>query len=237
MKIVLIFTLFIFCFGCAQRIKVPINRMMSPEAIGHGAELEYKDTGLSLGVLDFSDNSTTNGLQMSTIREEEFYFALGVAEKADLFIKVPKESSSMIGLKIQVLGTPAKAASEGHSLSVSMAMGSERDSFDETFTIDLKSDVTDFALIHGYRTNPITLFYDGISLSNYSFEGKIKGASGLDSNSFEYSAKNIIGAFAGVIFGGHSFKFKLEYAVQKIEWTHTDSKLFQHFGLALSSGW
>jgi len=211
--------------------------MMTPESIGGGAELEYQSTGFSNGVLDFSNNSTQNALLMGKVTEEQLYFAVGVSESADLFIKVPKESSSMVGLKIQLIGTPAKAATEGHSLAFTLAMGSERDTFDQVFTIDLKSDVRDYAIIHGYRLSPILLIYDGISISNYSFEGAVKGDSGLASDSIEYTAKNIIGAHGGIVLGSHSFKLKLELAMQKIAWSHTEEKVFQNFGMTLSAGW
>jgi hypothetical protein len=227
---------FIFT-SCAQRMKVPINRFVSPEAIGGGAQVEYRDMTFSSGVLDFSNNSTTNPLVMGTAREEEFYLGIGVSNNADVFVRVPKESSSLLGIKIQLIGSSAKEAAVGHNLAFSMGMGSERDKFEQSFTIDLKSDVTDFSLIHGYRLAPMLLIYDGISISNYSFEGTVSGATGLNSNDIDYAAKNIQGGHLGVILGGKGLKLKLEYAAQKITWTHTESKLFQSFGVALTAGW
>jgi len=46
-----------------------------------------------------------------------------------------------------------------------------------------------------------------------------------------------MGAHIGGVLGGAHFKLKLEMAVQRITWTNTDTKLFQHFGMALSAGW
>lgn len=236
MKYPLILVL-ILLSSCSQRIKVPINRFLSPEAIGGGAEIEYRDVGFSTGVLDFSDNSTENALSMGTVKEEEFYFGAGISQKVDLFVRVPKESSSLLGIKVQILGAPTKASAAGHNLAFTLGMGSERDEFKETFDIDLKSDVTDYSLIHGYRMSSALMIYDGISLSNYNFEGTIGGNHGLDSDTLSYQAKNILGAHIGVILGTSSFKLKAEYATQKITWTNTKEKLFQHFGLALSAGW
>ncbi len=228
---------FIFFVSCAQRIKVPINRMVSPEAIGKGANIEYREMGFSSGVLDFTGNSTENALIMGTAKDTEFYMALGISNNADIFIRVPEESSSLLGVKVQVIGEPSKADAVGHKLSFTLGKGSERDSFDQVFTIDLKSDVTDFALIHGYRTSPYFMVYDGVSISNYHFEGDISGATGLSSDTIDYQAKNILGAHIGVIFGGSGFKLKLEFAAQKIAWSHTEEKLYQHFGMALNAGW
>jgi hypothetical protein len=223
--------------SCAQRIKVPINRMISPEAIGKGAKVEVREMGFSSGVLDFSDNSTSNPLVMGTTNDKEFYLAVGVAQKADLFVRVPEESSSLIGIKVQVLGEPLKASAAGHSLSFSLGMGSERDKFEQTFSIDLKSDVSDFSLIHGYRMGPSVLLYDGISVSHYSFDGTISGTTGLSSDELRYSAENILGAHLGAIVGGSGMQVMLELATQKIEWTNTEEKIFTHFGMALNAGW
>lgn len=210
---------------------------MSPEAIGHGAEIEYRDMGFSSGVLDFSNNSTTNPLTMGVSKDTEFYLGLGIAKNADLFVRVPEESSSLIGIKVQLLGEPAKEGAIGNKLSFTMGMGSERDEFDQGFTIDLKSDVTDFSLIHGYRFSPHMAIYEGVSVSNYHFEGDVKGTTGLTSSEIDYEAKNILGGHVGMIFGSSSFKLKLEFAAQKIEWSHTEAKLYQYFGTALSAGW
>lgn len=214
-----------------------MNRFHSPEVIGGGMEIEYRNTGFSVGVLSFANNSTENPLQMGTVQEKEFYSGFGISQMAEIFVKVPEESSSLIGLKVQVLGEPNKALAPGHKLSFTLGMGSERDDFDSTFKISLKSDVTDYSIIHGYRFSPNLMIYEGVSISNYHFQGTISGATGLDSDEIDYQAKNILGAHLGLILGGETLKLKGEYAVQKIEWSHTESKLFQSFGFTLSMTW
>lgn len=236
MKFLIVLSL-LFLMGCAQRIKVPINRFHSPETIGKGTEVEYRETGVSSGVLDFAGNSTQNSLIMAKGSITEFYLGLGIAERADIFVRVPKESSSLVGIKVQLLGSASKASEVGHKMSFLMGMGSERDEFDQTLTISLKSQVTDFSLVHGYRLSPHMMIYDGFSISDYHFEGAVQGATGLSSNEIDYQAKNIMGAHLGIMLGGANIKVKLEFAAQKIVWTHTDEKIYQHFGLALAAGW
>lgn len=223
--------------SCAQRIKVPINRFLNPEAIGGGLQFEYQDTGHSAAILNFENNTTTNSLDIGTVRNEAFYMGAGLSGDVDLFVKVHKESSSLLGLKVQVLGQPFKAAAVGHSLSFSLAGGAERDTFRDTFEISLKSDITDYSLIHGYRFSPTFQIYDGLSLSNYSFRGKIKNDTNLDSDLIEYSARNIFGAHLGIIYGSQTFNLKVEWSTQRIEWSNTEEKVFQHLGAALSAGW
>ncbi|MCO4753356.1 MAG: hypothetical protein KC478_02685 [Bacteriovoracaceae bacterium] len=233
----LIFTSFLILSSCTQRIKAPINRMISPEAIGHGAEIEYKQMGFSEGLLDFSGSKTDNALTMGSVANRELYLALGVAQKADIFIRIPEQSTSLLGVKVQVLGEPSKGRSEGHKLAFSVAMGAERDSFEGTYDVKLKSNAQDFSLIHGYRLNSMILLYDSITYSKYNFEGTIENAGpSFSSNEFDYTAEKILGLQGGVEVGGSSFKLKLEMAFQKISWTHTESKTYTSFGYSLTAG-
>lgn len=226
---------FILFSSCAQRIKVPVNRMNTSEVLGKGMELEYRQMGLSEGKLDFTDNRTDNALIMSTVSEEELYIGFGLSRRVDLFVRVPKQSSTLVGLKIQVFGTPSSERSPGNQLAFTLATGSARDTFEQSFKIKLKSDIRDYSIIHGYRLNEYILFYDGLSLSHYDFEGSISGAVGLSSDELNYSAKNILGAHIGVELGGASFKMKLESAAQKILWTNTEEKLLYTFAYSLSA--
>lgn len=226
MKQILILLTFLFLTSCAQRIKVPMNRFLSPEAMGGGFQVEYQDTGLSSAILDFSNGSTSNPLVVGTVRNESIYTGLSLSKDVDAFIKIHKESSSLLGLKVQVMGAPFKATAIGHNLSFSLAGGSERDTFKDDFEITLKSDITDYSLVHGYRFSPSLLMYEGVSLSNYSFRGKVKGDTTLDDDEINYSARNILGAHIGVIYGSQGFNLKVEWATQKIVWTNTEEKIF-----------
>lgn len=221
--------------SCAQRIKVPVNRLVSPEAIGRGAEIEYRQTGLSQGFLDFTGSRTTNALRMNSIAERELYMALGISPNADLFYKVPKQSVALFGIKVQVLGGPSKARQAGHKAAFTIGVGSNSDSFEGTYDIDLEANASEFGFMHGYRFSPWLLVYEGLTYSNYSFAGTIKNAtSNFSSDEFDYEAKGILGLHAGVELGGESFKLKFEYGAQRIEWSHTEPKYFQSLGYALA---
>lgn len=230
----LIFLIFIFS-SCAQRVKTPINRFFTPEAVGGGVEIETREAGFSVGVFDFEDDQTDNPLIMSTTTDQEFYFGLGVSHNIDFFIRVPKQSSSMLGLKVQLMGAPKKARGAGHQMAFTLGMGSERDQFDSEVEIDLKSDVQDYSLLHGYRFNNMFLLYDGISISTYEFEGTISNPGSLENNKLDYTASNIINVFIGGEFGGESFNLKTELAAQKIKWSNTEEKTFYYFGYALTA--
>ncbi len=206
-----------------------------PESIGGGADIEFKQSGFSEGLLQFTNNDTDNPLLMSSTNNQTLYMAFGLGSQADLFLQIPEESSSLFGIKIQLIGDNSKASSAGHKLAFTLGMGAERDTFEGAFKIDLKSDVQDYSLIHGYRFNPFFMVYEGVSLSHYSFEGTIEDASSLNSDLISYEARNILGAHLGIAAGGPSFKFKLEFGVQKIKWTNTEEKQFVYTGYALSA--
>lgn len=235
MKVLWLLLILIFS-SCAQRIKVPINRTISPEAIGNGFEVEYKKTGFSQGVLQFDNGEMNNPLLMSTLQEDELYLGVGVSNNADLFVKIPKESASLVGLKVQVIGDPSKKRSGGHNLAFTLAMGSERDSFDEGLEIALKSDVQDYSIIHGYRLNDTFMVYEGLSFSNFSFKGNIQDPpASLSGNQFTYRAQNILGSHFGIEAGGVAFKIRIELGFQQIQWSNTERKTFNFLGYSLSS--
>jgi len=235
MKVALMLLIFIFC-SCAQRIKVPINRTISPEAIGSGFEVEYKKTGFSHGVLQFENGEVDNPLLMGKLQEDELYLGVGISRNADIFVKIPKESATLLGLKVQVMGSPSKDRKVGHNLAFTLAMGAERDDFDDVVQIELKSDVQDYSIIHGYRFNDMFMVYEGISLSNFTFSGKISDApASFSDDQFTYQANNIIGGHAGIEAGGAAFKVRIEYGVQQITWSNTEKKTFSFLGYSLSS--
>jgi len=232
-KLILI-SIFVFSVGCAQRIKVPINRMISPEAIGGGVDLKYEQLGFSDARLDFSNGETDNPLLMGSVSNRSLYMGFGVSENADFFVKVPQESSSLVGLKVQLAGAPSKARAEGHQLAFTVAVGAERDTFKGQFNIKLKSDVKDYSLIYGYRLNPMVLMYSSFSLGQYSFKGDIDDPNGLLLNdSISYRANNIIGAQGGVELGGDSFALQAEFGVQKLKWSDTPEKTLYFTAIAL----
>jgi hypothetical protein len=235
MKVLWLLLILIFT-SCAQRIKVPINRTISPEAIGGGFEVEYKKTGFSQGVLQLENGEMDNPLLMSKLQEDELYLGVGVSDNADLFVKIPKESASLVGVKVQLIGDPSKKRSGGHNLAFTLAMGSERDNFDEGLEITLKSDVQDYSIIHGYRLNDTFMVYEGLSFSNFSFSGNIKDAPATFSDDqFTYRAQNILGSHIGIEAGGAAFKVRVEMGFQQIQWSNTERKTFSFLGYSLSS--
>ena len=234
-RLLLLFT-FIISFSCAQRIKVPINRMMTPETIGGGgADLEFQRLGFSQARLDFFGGATDNPLKLTgVINNRSLYMAAGVSDQVDIFLRVPQESSSLLGVKFQVLGVPSNTRNNTHQLAFTIGFGAERDAFEGPFEIDLKSDVKDYSIIYGFRLNQYFIPYISLSLSDYHFRGVVKDGGGvLLGDSINYRARNILGGQLGGEFGIHGFSLKFEVAAQKIKWTNTEEKLLYSSGLAI----
>lgn len=230
--------LLIFIFSsCAQRLKVPINRMMSPETIGKGLEVELDQMGFTFGILDFSNGDTDNPLLMTTVTERSLHTGIGLVDKMDFFMEVPKESAGRAGVKIQLIGTPEKARATGHKLAMTLATGNANDTYELDYVIKIKSNLQDFSLIYGYRFQEYLLAYQGVYITNYEFDGKISNPTGLNSSRIYYSAYHTMGTNLGLVLGPPGLKLKLELAAQSIQWSNTEKQLFYSFGYAFTATW
>ncbi len=103
--------------------------MVSPEAIGRGLDVEYKQTGFSEGRLNFEDSKTDNPLDMGTVKDREFYMALGIAPTVDIFYKSPEQTVGLLGLKVQLMGPPSRARALGNKLCFYFRHGSKQRQF------------------------------------------------------------------------------------------------------------
>lgn len=236
MKSVQVFILIIFSISCAQRIKVPINRMISPEVVGGGLEVQYDQVGFSNGILNLAQGQDSP-LIMSIVSERALHLGIGVVDKLDIFINIPKESSSRAGIKVQLLGASEKARSSGNKLALLLATGSSTDLYTVDYKINISTSLKDYSLIHGYRFSENLLLYESISLTNYEFNGTISGNNDLNFNKINYSASSILGVAVGVVFGPPSLKIKGELATQRVEWSHTEAKTSYSLGYSLTATW
>lgn len=225
------FLLIILC-SCAKRIKVPINRFETSESLGSGGEIELRQGTHSHGQLDLSDGDLDNPLEMGTSKGQGLGLTAALGESLDLMWRVPHEAPTIIGAKVQVLGSPEKSAGSGNTLSIAFGMGADRDTFDGEPSIKMKYDIQDYMILHGYRLTPNFTIYDGLSISTYEFEGELSSEDDedLDGETLEYTAENIIGFWVGGMYTNHPIKAKFEIALQKIEWDYTESKMFYAFG-------
>ena len=95
----------------------------------------------------------------------------------------------------------------------------------------------DYMLIHGYRFSPLVMIYESISLTNYSFKGKVSDQGTLDSDKISRQADNILGFQLGLALGSPTLSIKTEVGIQRIKWSYTEEKQFYSFGSAINVGW
>lgn len=231
-----IFILVLLFSSCAQRLKVPINRMISPEVIGKGMEVQYDQIGFSSGILNLAEGQDSS-LLFSQVNERALHLGIGLVDKLDIFVNIPKESSSRVGLKIQLLGAPEKVRSAGNKLALILATGSSTDIYTVDYKINIASELKDYALIHGYRFSENLLVYESLSITNYEFHGTIVGNNDLNFNKIKYYANNTIGLAIGAVLGPPSLKAKAELAMQRIFWSHTEAKNAYSLGYSLTATW
>lgn len=221
--------------SCAQRVKVPVNKMRGPEVNGKFMSLGYRKSTTSQGVIDLSQGQTTNPLFMQQSEDSELMIKASINRIAEFFYLIPEESVAMFGLRVQLLGDNRAALSEGQKLLFSLATGSSRDNFNESgISLNILSDATEFGLIYGYRFTQSFMAYISSHVSNYKFLAQIQGdTSAYTSNELNYVAQNISNNALGIEWGGSSFIFKLEYAVQRIDWSNTEAKIIHGLGYGL----
>jgi len=222
--------------SCAQRIKIPVNRFITPQTIGGGGEFEIRQQTLTEGLLDFSNGDIDNPLLMGTANQRGMGLAASLGKSADLSYSVPFESASILAIKVQVLGGSEKAKATGHQLAVSLGMGAERDTYEGDYEIKMKYDLSDYAVIHGYSFGNIVI-YEGLAYSNYKFRGKITSLDELNGSNITYVADNTLTLYGGVFWHNFPIKAKLEFGVQSVEWTNTPRTLYYGFGYSFGITW
>ncbi|MCT4643295.1 MAG: hypothetical protein N4A33_13470 [Bacteriovoracaceae bacterium] len=228
MRKVFVFLVCIFLVGCAQRMKLPINRGVSPEVIGVGAGLSMGSSGVAHSSLDI--DSTTNDLSgsvsTSVVRESGYDIQLGVARQFEAFAKFMSETPTLYGVKVQFWGLPKKEKQAGHKMTFTFASGSSTDQYDDSgIEIELASKVQDYSFIYGYRFDEKHLVYSSLSITDYRFKGKIKNPPlAFTTSRFSYTAKSIKTLAVGSFHDFSVIGMNLEVALQKLKFTNSSEK-------------
>ncbi len=235
--------------SCTIAIKTPGNRFISPETKGKlfDGDVAISYRGYTRSNLDTSGVSAgskiNNALKNESSQALAAQGSLGFLDNLDIYIVAPDRSPIQAGLKFQILGEPENKAKKGnHSLAVTMSYGRQTDSndsdsdiFDVGVSADVKSRVRDASVIYGYRMGDWSLVYSGISYSNYDFDGVITSSNYLNAH-FEYDT-NVLGAHVGVMGMNERAFVKIEAALQKTDWTHTQDNTYGLMGLQLGTKW
>ena len=221
MKFLLIF---ITLIGCAQRIKTPVNRGVSPEAKGEGFSAKISSTTVIESKLQVDESiDLDDELKSQSVRETAFKFNFALARQFELYTRLVDGVAPVLGLKVQFWGLPKSSNSVGHKISLTIAAGNASDSYKDDLEVEIDSKIRDYGIIHGYRFSQSLLVYESFSISEYRFKGKIKNPIiTFTRDRFQFNSSNVQTLALGVIATYGIVDFDLEGAYQKYRFNDSD---------------
>lgn len=221
MKRYLVFMLIFLMYGCAQRLKTPLFRGISPEVRGVGHKFSLNKSAIleSKLKLDSSfDLDSSLSSDVEYINEYKMDFAFG--RQFEFFTSLANEVGLMFGFKVQIWGLPFNEKNIGHKFSFAFNTGGSADEFTQDgLDLDLESSVVDFYLIHGFRFSENWLIYESFSVSEYKLEGEIANPPiTFSSRDFIYKSSNTHTLAVGLIGSYQQFEALLELTYQRYRW-------------------
>lgn len=227
MRRILIFVVFISIFGCAQRLKTPVSKGISPEVRGKGYKLSLNKAAIleSKFKLDSNDDlSNSLSSEVEYLNEYKVEFAIG--RQFEFYSNLVNEVGLMFGFKIQIWGLPYSEKSVGHKFSFAFNTGGSADEFQQDeLKLDLESSVTEFSIIHGYRFSDSLIIYESFTVSEYEFNGNISNPPiTFTRNDFTYTSSNTQTFSLGTILNYSNFDALLELSCQRYRWNSSNYK-------------
>ena len=218
------FLLFIIITGCAQRIKTPVNRGISPEAKGEGYSAKIASTTVIESKLQVDESiDLDDELSSKTMRETAFQFNFALARQFEIYTCLVDGVAPILGLKVQFWGLPKSSNSVGHKISLTIAAGNASDSYKDDLEVEIDSKIRDYSVIHGYRFSESILIYESFSISEYRFKGKIKNPIiTFTRDRFQFNSSNVQTLALGLIATYGILDFDLEGAYQKYRFNDSD---------------
>lgn len=217
MKKLILLLLGFFSVGCAVNVKMPVNRMISPEAQGEFMKGQIDLRWVGVADIELADNKTSATPDINPDISEDgaigFGAGVGLFERLDFYYHNSDDSPSHYGLKLQLLGEPRSSSGKGnHSLAIGAAYAylSETESEEETLGSDtgkakIKASGYEAFLLYGYRPTEKVIGYLGPFVYEIDAEATVERTSG-GSTSVTATPKGE-GSQAGVLLG---FQFQSE---------------------------
>lgn len=162
-----------FSTACAVNVKMPVNRLISPEAQGELAKGQFDLRWVGVADVELANNKTSATPNIDPDVSEDGAIGvgagIGILRNLDFYYHTGDDSPSHYGLKWQILGEPRMTAKEGnHSLAIAAAYAnlSETETENETFGSDsgrakIRAEGHEALLLYGYRPRNHLLFYAG----------------------------------------------------------------------------
>ncbi len=216
--------------GCATKLRFPLNRMVSPEAVGGvmNGEVEIGRMGQANGKVDASEEEPFP-LEVKQQMAMSWFAALSFFDGMDGYWQHTASGPSMFGARWQFIGNRLTQGGAGNSLAVTAAIGGNEHETDSSPKIEFEVASWDASLIHGYWITPFWQVFETLAYASHSVQGDLKGAGGGD---FKENGKFLTFA-AGTALHFRPLKLKLEYAHVQAKWSGAESGTISSLAFSL----
>lgn len=217
--------------GCATKFRFPTNRMISPESVGgaFNGEMELGQQGQIEGKVDTSEASPYP-LKFEQKTAMSFFGAMSLVDNLDFYWNHTASAPSMVGARVQALGSSQQAGGAGHSIALTGAFGGNEHEIEGSTDVEFKIAALDFSVIHGYWFTPFWQIFETVAYSSYTVTGDLSGST---NGTIDDKGKQLTGAIGtALIFKPGKIKFEAAYS--KLDWS--DSKDDSYLSYALTLG-
>lgn len=227
--------------GCATKYVVPGNRFMTPESQGgvFRGQFELQSTSGQVAKLKTDNERVGQGVEYERIPRTGYQFSTSFFDPFDFVWAHTASSTSMVGGKLQLLGTSRTGNATGHKFSVAYLAGGNRHST-RSKSVQLRADSHEFLLIYGYRISDLLLTYFSFSRANYTYKIQL-GPPAYPTPPLAGAIDEVKSIVDSLNLGGELnyqiFFAKAECSYQKIDSTETPVKNALTFGFAGGLSW
>lgn len=215
--------------SCAVMIKVPLNRLDSPETTGKYGKAHMMAGYQGRNELELTPAAgfTSPSLSRPDAQPPGHRLIgngqLGVGEKLDVSFTLPQ---SRLGVKYQILGQNQMEAEAGNiplAATTSISYASEKeDTYYGKSSLNLREIIYDVALISGYRVNKDWLIYGGPFVLWNRIRSSYRGNS-LSASIDEKGTLRSVGANLGAEYTSNQIFLRAEYAGTKTKLGQSNS--------------
>lgn len=237
MRYVLLVFLYLLS-GCATKYLVPGNRFITPETQGGAfrGQIELQQASATQATIDTEQGTVTEGVKYSEVDRFGFLFSNSLFDSFDLIWSHTGGSTSMLGGKLQFLGSPRTGNGAGYKLSAAALFGgNEHETDDKSVEFELAG--KEVLILYGYRVNQFVLPYSSFSYASYDFSGKIKSKDPVLNGLRPETNTKTMGLSAGLEITLDSFFGKLEATYQQLSTTDTKERSELLLGYSLGFSW
>lgn len=210
---------------------------MTPESQGGAfrGQAEIQQTTAQELTINTSNGSINDGVLYNLSTRSGFQVSNSFFESFDLYWAHVGSGNSIIGGKLQVMGTSRTAKGDGHKMSLVAGLGgNEHETDDESVEFTLSA--REYMLIYGYRFGESVLPYVGLSHSTYDFDGTINASGSLKGLEPSFHT-TILALNSGVELSLSALVAKLECSYQQIATDDTKDRTSFICGWSLGFAW